>query len=190
KKKMLEKIKNELNEFDYVISLSDRLKHFENKNEDTTLMTATPVIALKKCVELIKVNLKEDKLALVVTKLTDKSKEICVKLCKNMRFVCLYEKEESDLSEIILNDTGVCVTKGKYPEITEKAAIYVGDNLEIKDNETKKTYYDIEYQKDDYKHKYLLPMDEILKISIKCSDDDSYVKSKKVKIRGLKSKYW
>ena len=139
KKKMFNKLKNELNEFDYVISLSDRLKHFENKNEKTTLMTATPVISFKKCIELIKVNPKEEKFAVVVTQLTDKTREICIKLCKNMRFVCLYEKEDSDLAERILNDTGVCVTKGKYPEVSENVAIFIGDNLEINDNINKKT---------------------------------------------------
>lgn len=190
KKRILQKLKNEASKFDYVISMSDCLKHLEKKNISTTLMTATPVIAFKKCIQLLKANPKEDKFALVVTKFNQDTKNICIKLCKNMRFVCLYEKEPSALTEEILCETGVCVTTGKYPDIAENIALFVGDNLEIKDYGEQKTYYDIEYAKDDYKKKYLLPMEDVLKAAICETKDDSYIKSKKVKIRGLKSKYW
>ena len=191
KKKITENLKKLCKDYDNVVSMNEKLQSYEKRKVCHTLMTATPVICFKKCLSMSGFQSQTDSFAIIVKNGSELAKKLCVDLCGKMRFVTLYEKEESNLSDVIIEKTGVCVKKGEYGNFKEKMCLFVGDNLEIVDFEKNIRYYDIEYSKNDYDNNYSqLPMNEILNISILEADKENYIKSKKVKIMGVKSKKW
>lgn len=189
KRKLIENLKNKCKNYDNVISMCEKLQEFEKRKINHTMMTATPVICFKKCLSMSGYQSQVDSFGVVVEKRDEKTENVCVALCGIMRFVTLYEKTETNLSDVILGKTGVCVKKGEYGDFKDKMCVFIGDNVEIFDQDKNIRYYDIEYSKNDYDNNYAdLPMNEILSIAIKEAEKESYIKSKKVKIKGIRSK--
>lgn len=184
-KRILEKI---YLEYDNVISEHELFTPFEKRKELKTLMTATPVICLNKYLSESGKKAQTENFAIALKKASLRNKQIAVSLCKNLRFVTLYEYEKSDLSDRILEETGVCVRNGEPGEESENTVFILGNEFEIYDRETRDYFYDIVYEKKDFVKKYNLPIDKILEIMIKEYKDESYIERKNVKIMGIKSK--
>ena len=191
KRKLFNRLENICKGYDNVISTSGEFDELEKRYKECTMMTATPVICFKKCISMSGYQSQVDSFGVVMESAKEEAINACIKLCGQMRFVTLYEKEKTDLQDLILEKTGVCVRVGEYGDFKEKMCIHISDCVEFFDRKKNICYFDIEYFKKDYENNYsYLPMDEILNISIKESSRESYIKSKKVKIKGIKSKKW